>query len=74
MSVILNLIGPLFGKLLDWLPSIAAYFAGRSAGKAAVVAEAQAEVATIKAAQDKARAEAPHTVPAVVDELNKGEF
>ena len=74
MPAVIAFLGQAAGKLLDWLPAIAAYFTGRAAGKASVVAEAQAEVNTIKAAEDKARAEAPHTVPAVLDELQKGEF
>ena len=74
MPAVIAFLGQAAGKLLDWLPAIAAYFTGRAAGKAAVAAEAQAEVTTIKAAEDKARAEAPHTIPAVVDELQKGDF
>ena len=72
LAFVTNLLGPLFGKLLDWFPSIAAYFAGRSAGKAAMVAEAQQEVNETRAAEDNARAEAPSTVPGVIEDLTKG--
>ena len=74
MSTLLSLIPTIFGKLLDWLPSIAAYFTGRAAGKAAVVREAQAEVARVQAAEARAAAEAPRTVDGVADSLRKGAF
>ena len=74
MPVILAALGPLFGKLLDWLPTIGAYFKGRSDGAAAVTDAAQIQVAEIIAAERKAAASAPHTVGEVMSVLNKGEF
>ena len=74
MSALLSLVPALVGKLLDWLPSIASYFIGRSAGASAVTAKAAAEAARIKDAEISAAAAAPRTVQSVSDDLKRGVF
>ena len=68
-AAVIEFLKPLFGKLLEWLPFLAAYGKGRIDGAAAVATANTAKAIEIVVAQQKASAEAPKTTKALSDEL-----
>lgn len=73
-AFLLNAVGPVFNFLSKIVGPLAGFLVGRKTKGDEDQLAAQAEVLRIKAAEDKAAAEAPRTASEVSEALRKGTF